>query len=93
MFSNVPIVMLTSLSKDEEIIRGLDYGADDFISKPFSREVLLARARALLRRTELPSDSEKQSTYSDDYLAVDIGKHRVFVRGNLCNSQRENFVS
>ncbi len=43
MLSSVPIIMLTTLDKDEEIIRGLNFGADDFVTKPFSREVLMAR--------------------------------------------------
>jgi two-component system, OmpR family, response regulator MprA len=46
LLSNVPIIMLTTLDNDEDIIRGLDYGADDFVTKPFSRDVLLARARS-----------------------------------------------
>jgi DNA-binding response OmpR family regulator len=73
--------MLTTLNKDEEIIRGLDYGADDFVSKPFSRDVVLARARALLRRTEAPFELDGQATYSDDYLVVNLEKRRVLVRG------------
>jgi two-component system KDP operon response regulator KdpE len=81
MFSNVPIIMLTTLNKDEEIIRGLDYGADDFVSKPFSRDVVLARARALLRRTEAPFEMDGQATYSDDYLVINLEKRRVLVRG------------
>lgn len=81
MFSNVPIIMLTTLNKDEEIIHGLDYGADDFVSKPFSRDVLLARARALLRRTETPFDTDGRVAYSDNYLVVNLEKRRVLVRG------------
>jgi two-component system KDP operon response regulator KdpE len=81
IFSNVPIIMLTTLNRDEEIIRGLDYGADDFVSKPFSREVLLARARALLRRADAPPNDEVNFTYNDDHLVVDLDKRRVLVRG------------
>jgi len=81
MFSNVPISMLTTLHRDEEIIRGLDFGADDFVTKPVSRDVLLARARALIRRTEAPVDSEAEPTYSDDYLVVNLEKRKVMVQG------------
>jgi DNA-binding response OmpR family regulator len=81
LFSHVPIIMLTTLNKDEEVIRGLDYGADDFVTKPFSREVLLARARALLRRTDGPGDLGDQLTYSDDHLYISLEKRRVLVRG------------
>ena len=81
LFSDVPIIMLTALQQDNEIIRGLDYGADDFISKPFSTKVLLARARALLRRTEIPSASE--NSYNDGYLSIDLEKRQVLVNGTL----------
>ena len=73
MLSNVPIIMLTTLDKDEEIIRGLNFGADDFVTKPFSREVLMARVLALLP-VEIGSPS-----YRDNYLVIDLEKHLVFV--------------
>jgi len=80
LLSNTPIIMLTTLDKDDEIIRGLNYGADDFVTKPFSREVLMARVRALLRRSEAPSEAPTASSYSDGYLTVDLAKHLVFLR-------------
>jgi DNA-binding response OmpR family regulator len=79
--SDVPIIMLTSLDQDEDIIRGLDAGADDFLSKPFSPRVLLARARAALRRSDLAPTGEKGAGYQDDYLLVDLEKHLVQVQG------------
>ena len=79
--SNVPIIMLTTLHKDEEIIRGLDLGADDFVTKPFSREVLLARARSLLRRTEQISPEPALTGYNDDYLTINLEKRRIYVNG------------
>ncbi len=81
LLSNVPIIMLTSLNQDQEIIRGLNYGADDFVTKPFSRDVLAARVSALLRRAEFPTDAEDQATYSDDYLSIDLEKRQVYVEG------------
>lgn len=81
MFSTVPIIMLTTLSKEDEIIRGLDTGADDFVTKPFSREVLLARARALLRRAETPAVSENEPAYCDEHLVIDLAVRRVLVAG------------
>jgi DNA-binding response OmpR family regulator len=50
--SLLPIIMLTSLDSDEYKVRGLDAGADDFVTKPFSNDVLLARIRAVLRRSQ-----------------------------------------
>jgi DNA-binding response OmpR family regulator len=81
LLSNVPIIMLTTLQREQEIVRGLDYGADDFVSKPFSREVLLARVRALLRRSEPPADLEEQPAYHDGYLSINLINRRVLVRG------------
>jgi two-component system alkaline phosphatase synthesis response regulator PhoP len=49
--SDAPIIMLTALNKEQEMLRGLAAGADDFLSKPFNPEILLARARTVLRRT------------------------------------------
>ncbi len=80
LLSSVPIIMLTTLSRDEEIIRGLDYGADDFVTKPFSRDVLLARARALLRRAEPQAESESPTGYSDDHLVINLTKRQVTVQ-------------
>jgi len=82
--SDVPIIMLTGQQKNEDdIVRGLDYGADDYLLKPVGSKELLARVRAILRRAELPPalDAEKQVTYSDDYLAVDIAERKVMVNG------------
>ncbi len=82
--SDVPIIMLTGQQKNEDdIVRGLDYGADDYLLKPVGSKELLARVRAILRRAELPPapDVEKRVTYSDDYLAVDIAERKVMVNG------------
>ncbi|HJX37066.1 MAG TPA: response regulator transcription factor [Anaerolineae bacterium] len=80
--SEVPIIMLTAKGQDEDIIRGLEYGADDYLTKPFSIKVLLARARAVLRRAALPPvERDKPVVYADDYLSVDLGERRVTVEG------------
>jgi len=82
--SDVPIIMLTGQQKNEDdVVRGLDYGADDYLLKPVGSKELLARVRAILRRAELPPalDVEKRVTYTDDYLAVDIAERKVMVNG------------
>ncbi|MBI1879781.1 MAG: response regulator transcription factor [Chloroflexi bacterium] len=80
-FSQVPLIMLTALSQDEEIIRGLvDYGADDYITKPVGSQVLLARAEALLRRMA-PSPPKELPLYSDSYLTIPWNEHRIYVKG------------
>ncbi|MDO8692097.1 MAG: response regulator transcription factor [Dehalococcoidia bacterium] len=80
-FSHVPIIMLTGMGSDEEKVRGLDAGADDYVTKPFSIEVLLARIRAVLRRSQAtfpaPSDSFKSGN-----LEIDFTRRRVAVAGN-----------
>ena len=78
--SDTPIILLTALSADKVVIDGLECGADEFITKPISPTVLLARTRAVLRRTELPPPSRKPTTYQDGYLTIDLEIRRVLVR-------------
>lgn len=77
--SDVPIIMLTSLSKEEDIVRGLDYGAVDYVTKPFSPKILAARIRAALRQanTEPLPNKEQGIAFNDGYLAIDLTKHLV----------------
>lgn len=79
--SDVPIIMLTAMSGDAEIVRGLEAGADDYLVKPFSRQVLLARARAVLRRAELAPDRRGPLRYEDGHLAFDLERREVSVQG------------
>jgi two-component system KDP operon response regulator KdpE len=80
MISSTPIIMLTSVSQDHEIVRGLNYGADDFVTKPFSRDVLAARCAAVLRRTDSAQKTSGRNSYCDDYLSIDLEKRQVLVR-------------
>ena len=70
---DVPIIMLTARGEDSDRVRGLDSGADDYITKPFSPRELLARVRAVLRRSQ-PSDHERL-VYGD--IEMDLARHRV----------------
>jgi len=82
--SDVPIIMITSRYKSEEdIVRGLDYGADDYLIKPVGSKELIARVRAVLRRAELPSSQEIRQgiIYSDGFLTVDITERKIIVDG------------
>lgn len=79
--SGVPILMLSALGGDGHIVRGLKCGADDYMGKPFTDDVLIARVEALLRRATLSSPSEKLQAYRDDYLTIELDKRRVLVRG------------
>lgn len=80
--SHVPIMMLTALGHESHIVRGLsESGADDYLVKPFSAQVLVARVRALIRRATLPALYQKPIVYEDDYLKIDLEEHRVLVQG------------
>ena len=82
--SDVPIIMLTGKRKEEEdIVRGLDYGADEYLLKPVGNRELVARVRAVLRRVELPSPTggRREVTYADDFLTVDITERKVLLKG------------
>lgn len=71
---HVPIIMLTARSEETDKVRGLNVGADDYLTKPFSMPELVARVRALLRRTK-PSRSKGQMTFGD--IVLDLDAHRV----------------
>ena len=78
--SNVPIIMLTALGDDAAVARGLEAGADDYVVKPISRQVLLARARAVLRRAELSPGRWGPLAYQDEHLSLDLAKRQVSVQ-------------
>lgn len=82
--SDVPIIMITGKQKaEDDIVRGLDHGADEYLLKPVGNRELVARVRAVLRRAELPSSMEarREVTYADDFLTVDIAERKVMVKG------------
>ena len=76
---HIPIVMVTAKSDEADIITGLELGADDYITKPFSPKVLVARVRAVLRRktTEIP---EKSTVIRIHDIQIDPGRHKVLVK-------------
>jgi two-component system KDP operon response regulator KdpE len=79
--STVPVMMLTVRNEEGDRIRGLDLGADDYLTKPFSPRELLSRTKALLRRSFMPSPTRKTQIVVDDELTIDFNKHEVWVRG------------
>ena len=74
-----PIIMLTARSEEIDKVKGLENGADDYVVKPFSPKELIARSKALLRRTK-PGFVENKLFYAD--LEMDLEAHRVFRNGN-----------
>lgn len=81
-FSNIPLMMMSAMDQDDLMLRGLEAGADDFLSKPINPEVLLARARAVMRRIANNMDSQEEFIYNDGRLKIDIERHSVFICGN-----------
>lgn len=80
--SDIPIIMLTAHEKaEEDIVHGLDCGADEYLTKPLGGDELVARVRAVMRRAQLPYSQEEGVTFSDGYLAVDIAQRQVLVNG------------
>lgn len=79
--SDAPIIFLTALGKAQDIIRGLDYGATDYVVKPIDLMVLKARVQAALRQATHVDHTPTESVYDDDYLKIDLNRQQVFVEG------------
>ena len=77
--SDVPVIMLTARTAELEKVRGLKAGADDYVTKPFGRQELLARLEVLLRRRS--GTPELAQTYADGFLSMDFGQRQVSVDG------------
>jgi two-component system phosphate regulon response regulator PhoB len=71
---DMPVIMVTARTEDQDAVRGLNTGADDYITKPFNMESLLARMRALLRRAS-PAPAQTRLAFAD--VAMDLTTHRV----------------
>ncbi|HEY3070189.1 MAG TPA: response regulator transcription factor [Gaiellaceae bacterium] len=79
--SDVPVLMLTARAAELEKVRGLKAGADDYVTKPFGRQELLARVEAHLRRTA--SREEQPGTYADGLVTIDFAQREVTVGGQV----------
>ncbi|MDP2931596.1 MAG: response regulator transcription factor [Chloroflexota bacterium] len=79
-FSHTPIIMVTARGNDEQKVEGLDAGADDYVTKPFSARELIARVRAVLRRCHF-WEEKPQPAFRLGNLTVDFAAHRVTVGG------------
>jgi len=75
---HIPVIMLTARGEDADVVTGLEMGADDYITKPFSPRVLLARIRAVLRR---PAAAPRTDVITAGIMEIDPGRHRVTVAG------------
>jgi two-component system KDP operon response regulator KdpE len=81
--SNVPVIMLTAKGEEEDRVRGLELGADDYITKPFSPRELVSRVRAVLRRTEMPSSLTHEIIEVDERFKIDFDRREVWVENQL----------
>ncbi len=91
--SDVPIIMVTARSAEEERIKGLDIGADDYMAKPFSPRELVARIKSILRRTH--SDKEflaEKISFNNDKLVIDVSRHEVRVDEKIVSLTPHEFT-
>ncbi|KAB1643093.1 response regulator transcription factor [Gulosibacter chungangensis] len=89
--SNVPIIMLTAKDSEVDIIVGLELGADDYVTKPYSTRELLARVRAVLRRAEQVEEEEDDGIVEVNDIRMDVDRHTVVVRGELTQMPLKEF--
>lgn len=80
---NIPVIMLTAKGEEGDKVKGLELGADDYVTKPFSPRELTSRIRAVLRRGDFSRDQESGKIIVDDRLTIDFDRHEVWVEGEL----------
>lgn len=81
--STVPVIMLTAKGEEDDRVRGLELGADDYVTKPFSPRELVSRVRAVLRRTELVGASTHGPIVVDDRLKLDFDRREIWVEDEI----------
>ncbi|VXB94654.1 DNA-binding response regulator in two-component regulatory system with PhoR (or CreC) [Microbacterium sp. 8M] len=89
--STVPIIMLTAKDSEVDIVVGLELGADDYITKPYSSRELLARMRAVLRRVVQAEDDVDERVLEGGRVTLDIDRHTVAVDGQVINMPLKEF--
>jgi two-component system KDP operon response regulator KdpE len=80
-FSDVPVIMLTARDEPLDLVKGLELGADDYVTKPFNHLELLARAKAVLRRLDLPAPATRVPSFRSGELEMDFGRQELRVAG------------
>ena len=80
-FSHVPVIMLTVKSEDTDIAKGLELGADDYVTKPFSHIELLARVQAVMRRSRGEPSATDEQPFTSGKLHVDFARNEVLIDG------------
>jgi two-component system phosphate regulon response regulator PhoB len=88
--SHIPVVMITAKTEDTDVVLGLELGADDYVTKPFSPRVLLARIKAILRRNQTETTDDKSVIKTHD-LVINPPRHEVRVKESLVNLTATEF--
>lgn len=88
---DIPIIMLTARSEDDDIITGLETGADDYVTKPFSPRILIARVKAALRRVQTDPSQKLSSRIVIHDLIIDVDKHETLLNGQALNLSATEF--
>ena len=89
---DIPVVMLTAKSEDSDVITGLEIGADDYLTKPFSPKILIARIRSVLRRKKPEEKQPASHIITVHTIQIDISKHQVTSDGELINLSATEFA-
>lgn len=89
--STVPVIMLTAKGEEDDRVRGLELGADDYITKPFSPREMVSRVRAVLRRTEAAGLPTHELIQVDDRLKIDFDRREIFVEDELVKLRPTEF--
>lgn len=81
--SNIPVIMLTAKGEEDDRVRGLELGADDYVTKPFSPRELVSRVKAVLRRVDLESEENEEVINVDERLKIDFSRREIWVNEKL----------
>jgi len=90
-FSEVPVIMLTAKAQESDVLHGFDVGADDYLTKPFSAKELVARVKAVLRRTQRPEEMVT-TTLTCGELEINFARRIVEVRGEKVSLTRTEYA-
>jgi two-component system response regulator RegX3 len=89
--SDVPIIMVTAKDSEADKVAGLELGADDYVTKPFSLRELISRVRAHLRRSRYQANGHADETLEGGPVEMDVAKHEVRVGGSLVSFPPKEF--
>lgn len=91
-WKDIPVLILTAKGDETDIVLGLEFGADDYIVKPFSPKELVARIRAVLRRKNPPEQKKSKEIRIGDILIIDLNRYEVYVRNRKTNLTKTEFI-